>query len=171
MYKQVGGFELNKINPFLDETIQHIEKGDKVILMGTKNADMIIDSEGNVKGHSVFAKRIKIDKAEFAKIYISSIANWFGLSKAGIRIFGYITSVIKPNKDDFMMNFDDCMKFTGYTSKKTIITGVSELLENQFIARGTNSYHYYINPTIFFNGDRISFLEQYEVKQRKSIDK
>jgi hypothetical protein len=59
------------------------------------------------------------------------------------------------------------MNHTGYKSKKTIFTGLSELLENKFIARGNHPYKYFINPTIFFNGDRITFLKQYEIEGGK----
>jgi hypothetical protein len=38
-------------------------------------------------------------------------------------------------------------------------------MENKFIARGPNPYKYYINPTIFFNGDRLTFIEQYELEK------
>lgn len=164
-YKKVGEFLLNKQNPFLMDTAQHIEKGDKVILMSTDSADRVVSVEGEVRGHSLFAKRIKIDKAQFTKIYINNIAVWFGLSKAGIRIFGYVVSILKPNNDSFNFDFQNCMEFTGYTARKTIITGMSELLENKFIARGANPYHFFINPTVFFNGDRVSFLERYEIKE------
>jgi hypothetical protein len=63
------------------------------------------------------------------------------------------------------------MEYTGYNAKKTILNALSELLENKFIARGSNPYHYFINPTIFFNGDRLIFLEQYEVAGKEKIKK
>jgi len=165
-YKKVTKYEYNKENPFLEDTIVHVVKGYKTIVMGKgKDTDLVVNSDGEIKGHSVFMKKIKVDKAEFRKLFISNIAYFFGLSKSGIRVFGYIASITRINKDSVFIDFDDCMEFTGYKSKKTILTGLSELLENSFIARGKNPYHYFVNPTIFWNGDRISFLEQI-VKQK-----
>lgn len=170
--KKLSDYKLNRVNPFIDDTIFHVDKGEKLILMGTKNSDLLIDSEtGELKAHSVFAKRIPVDKAEFRKIYISSVSAWFGLSKTGIKVFGYILSTIRPNHDYFIMDYEDCMEFTGYKSKKSIIDGLREMIDNKFIDRGKNQYVYYINPTVFFNGDRITFLKHYELRKEKETKK
>lgn len=170
MTKKLYQYEFNKINPFLDETVYQIDKGQKVILLGNKKSDMLIDNEtGEVKAHTVFAKRIDIDKTEFRKIYVKSLAAWFDLSKTGIRIFAYILSVLKPNADSFMIDYDECMEFTKYKTRKSIADGIKELIENQFIARGKNQYLYFINPTIFFNGDRITFLKQFNIQDNPKL--
>ena len=172
MAKKLYEYQLNKVNPFVDETVYHVEKGEKIILMGTKRADALIDGEtGEIKAHSVFAKRMKIDRAQFAKIYINSLASWFDLSRTGIRMFAYILNKLKPNADSFILTYDDCMEYTGYKSRKSISDGLKELIENEFIARGVNQYIYFINPTIFFNGDRLSFLEHYEIEEQKEDKK
>ena len=61
------------------------------------------------------------------------------------------------------------MKYTNYKSKNSILSGLSELLENRFIARGSNPYKYYLNPTIFFNGDRLTLVKHFEVDEKKSL--
>jgi hypothetical protein len=164
-YRKVNEHSLNKVNPFLDETVQHIEKGEKTLLFGQKNPDLIIDSDSQVKGHSLFARKVTVDKAKFTKVFMSGLANWFDLSKAGIKMFAYVAHQIGPNKDTFDVDFDDCKAFTGYKGTSTILSALAELMENKFIARGPNPYKYYINPTIFFNGDRLTFIEQYEVEK------
>lgn len=168
--KKLYEYKLNKVNPFLDETIQHVEKGEKTIFMGSKKSEMLINATtGEVEGSSLFAKRIKVDKAQFAKIYVNNLASWFDLSKTGIRIFAYIVNTLKPNRDSFMMSYDDCMEYTGYKSKKSISDGVKELIDNSFIARGENQYIFFINPTVFFNGNRVSFLRQYEIVEENIL--
>jgi len=163
-YQKVTNYQSNKENPFLKDTVSHVIKGEKKIMMGSgKDTDLVVGINGEIKGHSVFLKRTTIDKAQFAKVYVSNLVQFFGLSKAGIRVFGYIASTVKPDKDFVIMDFDECMDFTKYKSQKSILTGISELLKNSFIARGKNPYHYFINPTIFFNGNRITFLKQYQV--------
>ena len=170
-YNKVSKYQMNKKNPFIDETIHHVDKGEKVILMGTKSNDLLIDKEtGEIKAHSVFAKRIKVDKAQFRKVYVNSLAAWFELSKTGLKVLGYIMSVLKPNYDSFDFDFEDCMEYTKYKSKNSVISGLSELLENRFIARGANPYKYFVNPTIFFNGDRLTFLRHYELKNGNNND-
>jgi len=161
-YNKIRKFEMNDENPFIDQTVMHVEKGHKYIMVGNQG-DMIVDKNGDIKGHTVFAKKEKIDKAEFRKIYISTLVAWFGLSKTGLRVLTYIMSVLKPNSDSFEFIPEKCMEFTGYKSKNSVLSGMAELLENDFIARGYHSFKYFVNPTIFYNGDRISLLKQYEV--------
>lgn len=163
-YNKLTNHGLNKVNPFLNDTIYHVEKGNKTVLIASKDPDLIIDSDGNVKGHSILARRVKVDRAQFMKVYLTGLANWYDLSKAAIKVFAYIAHTLKPNGDSLDFDLEDCKAFTGYAAKNTIISGISELIDNKFIARGSNPYKYFVNPTIFFNGDRLSLLEQYEVE-------
>lgn len=156
----------NRENPFLNETVQHVEKGEKTLLFGQKNPDLIVDNEGSVRGHSLFARKVQVDKAKFMKVFMTGLSNWFDLSKAGIKVFAYIANRVEPNRDSFDFDIEDCREFTGYSGKNTILSGLAELVDNRFIARGPNPYKYYINPTIFFNGDRLTFIEQYELEKK-----
>lgn len=155
---------LNRQNPFLEETLQHIEKGEKTLLFGQKDRDLLIDSDGQVKGHSLFARKMTVDKAKFMKVFMTGLINWFDLSKASIKVFAYVANQVVPNKDTFIFDLEDCKAFTSYSGRNTITSALAELVDNQFIARGPNPYIYYINPTVFFNGDRLTFIEQYEVE-------
>ncbi len=164
-YRKINEHNLNKANPFLEDTVQHIEKGEKTLLFGQKNPDLIIDSDSQVKGHSLFARKVTVDKAKFMKVFMTGLSNWFDLSKAGIKVFAYVANQVSPNRDTFDVDFDECKAFTGYKGTSTILSALAELMDNKFIARGPNPYKYYINPTIFFNGDRLTFIEQYEVEK------
>jgi len=134
-YKKVTKYQMNKVNPFIEETIQHIEKGEKTILMSTRN-DILVDGDtGEVKAHSVIAKKVKLDKAQFRKVYVNSLAAWFDLSKTALKVFGFILKVLKPHNDSFDFDIEECMNYTGYKSKNSVLSGLAELLENTFIAR------------------------------------
>ena len=164
-YNKLTEYESNRVNPFLDDTLQHIEKGEKTLLFGQKNPDLIIDSDSKVKGHSLFARKVSIDKAKFMKVFMTGLSNWFDLSKAGIKVFAYVANQVQPNRDTFIFDLDNCKEFTGYSAKNSILSGLAELVENKFIARGPAFNIYYINPTVFFNGDRLTFVEQYEIEK------
>ena len=162
MQKLVRDFKKNKVNPFIEETMQHMSVGNKTILMGNRDTEFMVNTEGDILGHSIFAKIQKVDKAQFAKLYVSNLSSLFGLSKTGIRVLSYILQSVKPNTDWFLFDIDDCLEVTEYKSKKSVWKGMGELLHNKFIARSNKVYKYYINPTIFFNGNRISFIQSYE---------
>lgn len=165
-YNKITDFGLNEGNPFLPATVVHVEKGEKTLLFGQKNPDLIIDSDSQVKGHSLFARKITVDKAKFMKVFMSGLTNWFDLSKPAIKVFAYIAETLEPNRDSVDFSLEKCKAFTGFKAQKTILSALAELAANQFIARGPHPYKYFINPTIFFNGDRLTFIEQYEVEKQ-----
>lgn len=165
-YNKITEYKANKRNPFINETVTHVEVGNKMIMVTQKDHDLIIGPDGDVKGHTILAVRKKVDKAQFMKIYYEAFRNLYDLSKSALRIFGFIAEIVKdtPNKDTFIIDFELCRITTGY-SRKTINSALAELIGNRFIARGPNPYIYYLNPTVFFNGDRLTLLESYEVEE------
>ena len=62
------------------------------------------------------------------------------------------------------------MEYTNYKNKKSIYSGLASLVQNEVIARGKNEFHYFINPMVIFNGNRISFVKTY-VKKKKTKPK
>ena len=47
--------------------------------------------------------------------------------------------------------------------------GLSGLIGSSIIARGKKDYLYFINPMVFFNGDRVTFAKTYVKKQKGKI--
>ena len=68
------------------------------------------------------------------------------------------------------MFLDDCMEYTGYKSDTSIRIGLTNLLQNEIIARGRHESLYFINPMVTFNGNRITFAKTY-VKKKSNIPK
>lgn len=167
-YKTITSYDVNKENPFVNELLE-IEISTRRKLMAGKSPSMIVNNEGEVIGNQVFAILEKVDREQFTKIFRKGLAGMFGLSKSGIRVFSYIASIAKPNRDLVLFDMDDCKKYTGYKTHPPINTGLSELIENKFIARSKKHYLYYINPTMFFNGSRVAFVKMYQVDDNKPI--
>jgi hypothetical protein len=168
-YNKLSVHPLNKANPFLQDTIRHIEKGERTLFFSDRKADLILDHEGVVKGHTVFARKQEVDKAQFTKIFNTSLFNWFDLSKAAIRVFAYIVETLKKDQDSFEFDLEACKLFTKYAATNTILSGLAELIDNQFIARGSHAYKYFINSTVFFNGNRLTLIEDYELVEKKTL--
>ncbi len=133
----------------------------------------IVDSSGDVRGCSAFLQFVEVDEEKFAKLYISQFAAFWELDKASIRIFGYILNNLVKNKDIVYIDIDEALQYTGYTAKKTIFAGLAKLVSMGVIARSTNHMKYFINPLMFFNGDRVTFAKTFIRKKRKDkeVDK
>lgn len=161
-YKKVTNYETNTKSPFIKELLE-IEVSSRRRILAGKSPNMIVNSDtGEVEGVQTFAVLEKVDKEQFTKVFRQGLMGMFGLSKAGIKVFSFIASIAKPNKDEVIFEVDQCKEFTGYKTHQPIMTGLSELIQNNFIARSTKHYRYFINPSMFFNGSRVAFIKMYQ---------
>lgn len=172
----ITDFQKNTENPFLKQAIQQVEKSivKKYKTSGTTDKKAILQAfdpdSGEVLGHTQFIKQIEVDESQFAKLYLSNFSAFFDLNNQAIRVFGYIMTVLIPNKDWFLFDLDECLDYTKYKSETSIRQGLTFLLKAEIIARGKSDNIYFINPMVFFNGNRISFTKTYVKKQKtKSI--
>lgn len=162
-----------EVNPFLEDAINEIEEKTvkkRIFIKGNKSViNHVINTDGQIVAHSAFIKTIEIDEAVFVKFYINKFSQFYDLTKSAKKVLGYILiKCIIPNKDIFYIDFQEAREITGYSSDNIIRSGLSSLVEHSIIARSTNSYKYFINPLVLFNGDRVSFALSY-VKKRKNL--
>lgn len=175
---KVSEYQKNEENPFLKQAVEEVQKNvvKKYKTAGSTDKKAILQAydpgTGEVLGHTQFIKQIEIDEEKFAKVYLSNFSSFFDLQPSAIKVFGYILNQLVPNKDYFYFNREDCMKYTGYQSDTSVFKGLAMLLSSEIIARGKTDYIYFINPLVFFNGNRISFTQTYIKKQKsdKYID-
>ena len=155
-------------NPFINEMV--IPKKSKTNVIATKNGGAILNlNTGVVDDDTLFlAQRKVLDKEPFIKLFQTQLKALFGLTQAGVRVFGYFMEQ-STFGDKVEFNINDCMDFTGYSSKDSIFRGLAELLQNQFIARTNKNYFYYINPQIFYKGDRIVLMTEYRKRKKNEV--
>lgn len=168
-YKGVKKHEVHEKNPFMQKAMEEISvKQRKEMLRRTKEGEgLLIVSErsGEVEGHTAFVRYIEVDEAQFAKFYLSELSTLFDLTKPAIRVLAYLLNALKPNKDTVLFIMDDCLDYTKYKAKKDVLSGLSCLIESKIIARSKQEFLYFINPLVFFNGNRVTFARSY-VKKR-----
>lgn len=171
-YKAIRSHQTYDENPFVEKAIQDVSIVKKTQIMRTGNKDeiqMIVNSEGTVEGYSAFMRYIEVDEEKFAKVYLSQFEKFWDLSKAAVRVFGYIISALKPNQDSFFLRMDKCLDYTGYKQKTMIISGLSDLIESGIIAKSKYENEYFINPLVVFNGSRVTFAKTYIKKKTKKV--
>ena len=62
------------------------------------------------------------------------------------------------------------MNNVGFKTRKSVYDGVIELLEKGILTRSSNSKKYWVNPLVIFNGNRITFINDYILTQGTEID-
>jgi len=166
---RVVDFPENHENPFIPNLL--ITKGKKNIIIAKTDKAIMSRETGEVEEDTLFiGTRKELDKDQFVKIFHSHLQAIFDLSKASLKVFSYIASVTEYG-DRIIFSLEDCKKYTGYNSKETIYRSLAELLKADIIARTDASNLYFINPQIFYKGDRIVLVNEYRKKrEKKSIN-
>lgn len=167
--KGIAKAPVYKENPFITAMIGEVKIKHKTQTLRASNKDteiMLVNQDSEVMGHSAFMRRIEVDEDKFAKVYISQLAALWDLRKADIKVLSYILTVIKPNEDKVFFDLSDCMKYCGWTEEKSVYRGLIGLVNASIIARTEKNYFYYINPSIVFNGSRVTFITTYTKKNK-----
>lgn len=169
-------FPTNTENPFLRDSVNEIEKHivkkwrnasstDKRAVLVATNPET-----GEILGHTTFMRQVDVDEEQFTKLFLAQFEAFFDLTKAGIRVFGYVMKCLRPRIDMIYFDKDECMQYTQYTSLDSIYRGITELIKAGILARSKSDSMYYINPLIVWNGDRVTFVHDYRKKKPKTED-
>lgn len=115
------------------------------------------------------------DDASFVKVFAAGVAAAFDLSRTGYRVFQAVLSVYEqsPMRQGFAENvelswFNDglCGRSIDM-SEKTFQRGLKELLAKNFLSpRSPNTF--WVNPSLFFRGDRVRFVTEYRRKKKSA---
>jgi hypothetical protein len=178
-YRKITDFPISEANPFVEEALAGIQKQTvkktRIIRpdegLAKQTQQIVVNSDGETTGYGAFMQYIEVDEDKFAKIYLSQFAAFWELSKPAIRVFGYLLSVLNPGQDRLIFRMDKALAYTKYGHRNNIATGLSNLISCGIIARTPYDNEYFINPLIFFNGNRVTFAKTYVKKRKEHSDK
>jgi len=130
---------------------------------------VLVDGQsGELVAASVIHQIQDKDSDEFVKVFAAGIAAAYELGRTAQRVFQSVLHEYErtPMHGGFADSvylawFDDglCGRSIGM-SEKTFNRGLRELLDKGFIAARTPGV-YWVNPSLFFKGDRVMFVKEY----------
>lgn len=166
-------------NPFVDDELLLQLSGLKNVRYTQTSRNAIVDTATGEYEPATLAviKTIRADKEEFVKLFTTHLRVFFELTAPTFKILQYILAKIQKeavNKDTIDISPDDALDFylsrNDKISRASYFRGVKELIEKQFIAKNSKfSTRYYINPKLFFNGDRIEFITKFECEKKQEV--
>lgn len=129
-------------------------------------------STGEVVAASQIHQIEQIDSDHFVKVFSAGIAATYDLTKTGQRTFQAILQVYEnaPMSGGFvdaiyLAWFDDGLSGQKLDmSEKTFQRGLKELLQNGFLSPKAPNL-FWVNPALFFRGDRVLFIREYQRKR------
>jgi hypothetical protein len=138
--------------------------------------DLLDPKTGVISGVAAIHTVEERDDAEFVKVFADGVKAAFGLTLTGSRVFQAVLDVyqgttMKGGYAEAVELFWFGKGINGREldmSEKTFQRGLKELLAKNFLYP-RNPSSYWVNPALFFKGDRVAFVKEY-VRRRSDSD-
>lgn len=161
----------HQTNPFLREVVATL--GDKRVAVAMK-ADLaeINNETGEItRIPGQITKMISADREGFVKLYTAQIDAFFELSYAGRTVVKYLIWLHQQeaNHHLFLLHLEQAHAAGFEISKTTWYNGITDLIAKKIIAASTITNMFFLNPAVFFNGDRTRLVVEVR-KIRKKED-
>jgi len=145
-----------------------------------RSQDLLDPSTGEIKGVATVHQVEERDDAEFVKVFAAGVGATYELSKTAMQVFQVVleqyqqTPMSKGYADTVELYwFGDGIegKDVGI-GERTWQRGLKELLEKRFLSPKTPS-SYWVNPALFFKGDRVLFIKEYRraIKSKDELER
>lgn len=170
--KQLNRMVSPEINPLMEGSV--VQTRSRRVATGMRK-ELVDPETGEVSAISQIHLVKEIDRQEFVKVFSEGVKAMYGLTRTGMRVFQAVLDEYQDTKMQggyadtiYLSWFGDgiCGRDVGM-SEVTFHRGLKELLLNDFLyPRGPSMY--WVNPALFFKGDRVAFVKEYRIKKRES---
>lgn len=127
---------------------------------------------GDALHHAGIHRYEHVDEDKFIKLFTQNLKVFFDLTPSSQKVLRYILETLQTtiNADGIWLPWVDIEKYSNAHNLKISRTSyhrtLKEMLQKGFIAESERPNFYWINPNLFFNGDRMTFISTY-VKKKK----
>jgi len=156
-------------NPLLQPTTVEVRR--RTVRAG-RGRDLVDAETGEITAVATVQTIEERDDTEFVKVFADGVRAAYGLTRTGARVFQAVleeyqnTPMARGYADSIYLHFMDG-GLSGREldmSEKTFQRGLKELLAKDFLApRSPNLF--WVNPALFFKGDRVRFVKEYRRRQ------
>lgn len=138
-----------------------IPGADKGVLFADGGTGELIGS-----GVRHFFKFEEVDASRFVKLFLDGMKQAAGLSKAGMQVFELVYRQMqeKPNADEIALSWHLAKTLGLDIPERTYRHGLRQLLEREFLYESLVDGVYFVNIRYMFNGDRLTFIRGYKLK-------
>jgi hypothetical protein len=147
-----------EVNPLVNP--KELVMKEKTVRVGSAR-ELVDTATGEVSNVNAIYQRKIVDSERFAKIYLDGLAKTFGMTKTAQRVFQSILRLCEKDTDSIWLNFMLVNKHDPDMPESTFYRGLKELVKYEFIAHSDVPNKFWINPHLFFNGDRVKFITEY----------
>lgn len=158
-------------NPFMAGA--ELRTTTKIVRTRAAPRDLMDPDSGEVIGKTVIHTIEERDEEQFVKVFAEGVRAAFDLSKTAARVFNAVLSEYQASRmtggyaDHLtLFFFNDGLNGRAIDmSEKSFQRGLKELLGKGFLSpKAPNQF--WVNPALFFKGDRVAFLKEYRMRAR-----
>ncbi|CAC9985361.1 Mobile element protein [uncultured Gammaproteobacteria bacterium] len=156
-----------KVNPLIESSTPIKTKNG---LVATKMGNDLLDPEtGEQHTHALIHTIKTIDDANFVKVFAEGVKKAFELNRTEMRVFQKVLEIYEKEKmtggyaDSITLCwFDDGLNGEKIgMSDRTFQNGLKGLLNKGFLSPKLRD-QFWVNPSLFFKGDRVAFITEYK---------
>ncbi len=164
-----------KINPLL-ETEQRVKT--KKGLVATKMSNDLIDpATGEQHSHALIHQIKEVDDQHFVKVFAEGVKKAFELNRTESRVFQKVLDVYQSEKmtGGYADSITLCWFDGGLNgedvgmSDVTFHRGLKGLLNKRFLSPKMRD-QFWVNPSLFFKGDRVAFVTEYRKIKKNEME-
>jgi len=165
--RKLDYFPIN--NPFIDGS--EIQTRHKTVRTRSAPKDLLDPDTGEVVGSSIIHVIEEKDEEHFVKVFAEGVKAAFDLSKTGARVFQAVLGEYQKSK--LTGGYSDSVSLIWFDnglnghaldmSDRTFHNGLKELITKGFLQPKLPN-QFWVNPALFFKGDRVAFLREYRRK-------
>ena len=164
------------VNPLV-ESSKPIKVKNNLVATKMRN-DLIDPSTGEQHTHALVHTLSVVDDAHFVKVFAEGVKQAFQLNRTEMRVFCLVLEVYEQQKmsggyaDSVSLCwFNDTLNGqSAGMATRTFQNGLKGLLNKRFLSPKLRDL-YWVNPTLFFKGDRVAFITEYRRKKITEQDR
>lgn len=150
------------VNPFVEEVVlgaRKVTKRRKGKEGEAQEVIKLLDAET-----LLFERTEAVDEEEFVKVFLNELRRFLNLSIGSRKVLDYLFGITAIDQAYVLLSLADCMKWTGYKSAQSVYDALVELADAGVIAKSRKRSVIFINPAIFFRGNRLKLVKEFRKK-------
>lgn len=165
-------------NPFVDGRFT-VAMRNKSEVLDTAGPMQLVASQTGEAIDVAEIRRVKtIDTERFVKLFVGQLDAFFDLKPGTVRLMTALIDELSQARyahgDTIYLNYARVSDYferhnAKPPAKATFFSSMAELTEKGFVAPSVDTNLWFVNPAIFFNGDRIRFVT--ELRRKRAAER
>lgn len=163
-----------KENPFVESGVFRVPTKTRTEMLETVGPLAVVSQDGEMLQAAEIRRRRVVDNDRFVKLFVAHLDAFFDLKPGTMKLMTALLDELSKtryiNGDTIYLNYGKVVEYferrgVKPPAKGTFFNAMAEMCEKGFVAPSVDTNLWFINPAIFFNGDRVRFVTEIQRKR------